>query len=570
MTRRLRSVPAAVAATSLLALAGVGLAAPGDLDSSFDGDGTLTVDYGGVDTANGVLVQPDGKVITAGGGGTTAGGTFAVTRVNADGSPDLSFGNQPVNFQGGPDFAQAIARQADGGLVVVGATVRAADNDNVAVARLRAADGQLDPSFAPGLSPTDLDPANGRLELDLGGARDRANDVLIEPDGRIVIAGQGGAGNATVTRLNTDGSVSPGFATQFVEFTGAADGAQAVARAPDGKLVIAGGTSGGGASNFAVARLLPGGGLDTSFSPDPPNDGAGVRELFFAGAAGAFDVAVQPDRKIVAVGWGFPSQDLIVARLNEDGSDDTTFDGDGVARLDFGTAVDQGAAVALQPDGKIIVAVNNGNPLIPVANGTPTILRFQPAGALDTTFSGDGRAPVPFGATAFFRGLALAPDGRIVAAGQAFLNGSDVAVARLQSDPGAGAGGGPGGGPGAGAAGRPPRCGGRTATIVGTAGKDRLRGTKRADVIVALGGNDTVAAGAGADLVCGGGGNDRLGGGGGKDRLLGGPGRDRLAGGPGLDRLVGQAGRDILLGGAGRDVCVGGAARDRAVCERGS
>ena len=72
-----------------------------------------------------------------------------------------------------------------------------------------------------------------------------------------------------------------------------------------------------------------------------------------------------------------------------------------------------------------------------------------------------------------------------------------------------------------------PRCAGRRATIVGTPGRDRLRGTRRADVIVALRGNDRVAAGAGRDIVCGGAGDDHLIGGRGRDRLLGGPGRDR-------------------------------------------
>jgi Ca2+-binding RTX toxin-like protein len=71
------------------------------------------------------------------------------------------------------------------------------------------------------------------------------------------------------------------------------------------------------------------------------------------------------------------------------------------------------------------------------------------------------------------------------------------------------------------------RCAGRRATIVGTPGRDRLRGTRRADVIVALGGKDRVKAGRGRDLVCGGRGNDRLFGGRGRDRLIGGPGRDR-------------------------------------------
>jgi Tol biopolymer transport system component len=99
---------------------------------------------------------------------------------------------------------------------------------------------------------------------------------------------------------------------------------------------------------------------------------------------------------------------------------------------------------------------------------------------------------------------------------------------------------GPGGdGPvGGGGPGVRPECAGRTATIVGTAGRDLLRGTRRADVITALGGSDRVAGLRGNDLVCGGGGRDLLLGGRGRDRLVGGRGRDKCFGGPGRD-LVG-------------------------------
>ena len=194
------------------------------------------------------------------------------------------------------------------------------------------------------------------------------------------------------------------------------------------------------------------------------------------------------------------------------------FDCDGIVRVDLGSAFDKGAAVALQTDGKIVVAGSAGIP------GSHAVVRLQPGGGLDTTFSGDGKQVFGFpggGSGAF--ALALQPDGGLVTAGYAFTNSQDLALARLAGEPVAE--GGPGAGPGAGGPGAPPRCGGKVATIVGTPGKDRL---------------------------------------------LGGAGRDRLAGGPGLDRLLGQAGRDLLVGGPGRDVCVGGAARDRAVCERGS
>ena len=83
----------------------------------------------------------------------------------------------------------------------------------------------------------------------------------------------------------------------------------------------------------------------------------------------------------------------------------------------------------------------------------------------------------------------------------------------------------------------PPRCGGRLATVVGTTGSDRLRGSRFADVIATLGGSDVVRGGRGKDVICGGAGRDLLLGGPGGDRLLAGPGNDACVGGPGPDRL---------------------------------
>lgn len=88
------------------------------------------------------------------------------------------------------------------------------------------------------------------------------------------------------------------------------------------------------------------------------------------------------------------------------------------------------------------------------------------------------------------------------------------------------------------------RCAGRITTVTGTAARDRIRGTKRADVIATFGGNDVVRGLRGGDRICGGRGRDRLFGGPGRDRLFGQPGRDLLIGGPGLDLLRGGPGRD--------------------------
>ena len=90
------------------------------------------------------------------------------------------------------------------------------------------------------------------------------------------------------------------------------------------------------------------------------------------------------------------------------------------------------------------------------------------------------------------------------------------------------------------------KCGGKTATIVGTERRNRIKGTKRRDVIASLGGNDVIRGLRGNDIVCGGAGRDRLIGGRGNDALIGGKGNDVLLGGPGTDKLRGGAGRDKL------------------------
>ena len=148
--------------------------------------------------------------------------------------------------------------------------------------------------------------------------------------------------------------------------------------------------------------------------------------------------------------------------------------------------------------------------------------------------------------------------------GDARVGSPASATVTIPAPPAPQGGTGPGAGAGNDAGGQPltaatPRCAGKPATIVGTAGRDVLRGTPRADVILALGGRDMVRAARGNDTVCAGAGNDRV---------LGQAGRDRLIGGAGNDRLIGGAGADRLTGGPGRDRCPG--AGDRARCEFGA
>jgi len=112
-----------------------------------------------------------------------------------------------------------------------------------------------------------------------------------------------------------------------------------------------------------------------------------------------------------------------------------------------------------------------------------------------------------------------------------------------------------------------PRCAGRVATIIGTPGRDNLRGTKSKDVIVALGGDDRIRSYTKADVICAGAGRDEVdagdnGEGGGSDLVLAGPGADEVTLGPELGRAFGEGGNDVLLGSKGGDGLYGGPGND--------
>jgi uncharacterized delta-60 repeat protein len=512
------------------------LAAPGDLDSTFGSPaGRARVDFGGDELGQAVAVQPDAKIVVAGASDVGGSQDFALARLGPSGSLDTSFasGGRALLDFGGNDGVGAIALQADGKILVAGGGNAAPNVANFALARFDA-NGSPDGSFGQA----------GKVTVDFGGA-DNATGVALQPDGKIVVGGfsLGGNSNFALARLAPNGSLDPSFGQggrTTVDF-GGSDAGQALALQPDGKIVVAGYSQVNNNTNFAIARL------NSNASPDAGFGQAGRAVVDFGGASDeAEGVALQPDGKIVVVGTG--GREPAIARLDTNGTLDDTFAGDGKSAVDFGGTFDDGSAVAVQPDGKLVMT---GYSYLGADFG---IGRFQPNGLLDTTFADGGKAVAGFGGNPdASQAVALQPDGKIVAAGYSRVaQKGDFAVARLEGDPG-GAGGGGRGEPGAGPGAGQPRCAGRRATIIGTRAANRLRGTRRRDVIAGLGGRDLIRGLGGNDIVCAGSGNDRVLGGRGNDRLLGQTGRDRLIGQAGRDRLLGGPGRDRLLGGTGRD-----------------
>lgn len=173
---------------------------------------------------------------------------------------------------------------------------------------------------------------------------------------------------------------------------------------------------------------------------------------------------------------------------------DTSFGGDGTVLTNFGSGSgDQATALAIQADGKIVVAGNS------TASGSLdfALARYLSNGSLDPSFSGDGKVTTDFRSNTSDLALAIQPrDGRLVVAG----GEEDFALARYHAI----------------------TCNGVVATRVGTAGND---------VIVGFDGHDTISGLGGNDLLCGNGGNDTLSGGAGDDLLIGDTGTDVCDGG---------------------------------------
>jgi uncharacterized delta-60 repeat protein len=303
----------------------------------------------------------------------------------------------------------------------------------------RAADGDLDPLFGSG----------GTVMTDLGKSTDIAEAVAIQADGKLIVVGTTYKNNDfsdedfVVTRYNTDGTLDITFGSRGkvrTDFPGLAAVPSSVVIQPDGKIVVAGGafplfTFLG---DFKVVRYNPNGSLDTSFG-----DGGIVTTTFPEGSY-AFDVALQADGKIIAAGTVFvdfiigesSDTDFALARYNSDGTPDATFGNSGQVSTDFVGMEDDAFSVLLQPDGKI-VAVGSAND--PSTFYDFAAARYLSNGTIDTTFGVAGKVRTDFGDQNFdrARSAALQPDGRIVAAGFAISHGGGVqnfAVARYTSN----------------------------------------------------------------------------------------------------------------------------------------
>lgn len=240
-----------------------------------------------------------------------------------------------------------------------------------------------------------------------------ATAVAIQPDGKIVVAGSTGARFA-LARYDPTGSLDRTFGEGGVvttRFLGQGARAEAVALQPDGRIVVVGFLC-CDFPKIALARYEPDGSLDVSFGRDGR---VTSRPVPSGGIANA--VAIQPDGRLVVAGGTNlnPPKRFALARYDPNGSPDRTFGEGGVVTTRF---LGEGAAanaLTLQPDGRIVAAG--------WADGLPALARYHTDGTLDTSFDGDGKimtevACCPVGVLA--NDATIQPDGRIVIAGEHF------------------------------------------------------------------------------------------------------------------------------------------------------
>ena len=375
------------------------------LDPTFGSAGTVTTQFGGKNTA--MALQADGKIVMA--GGSIA--DFLLARYNADGGLDATFGagGLVTTDIGGftQEEARAVVVQPDGKIVVAGnvriSEVRGGtlfDEFDFTLVRYNA-DGSLDTGFG----------AAGKARSSVLG---RAFALALQSDGKIVVAGDdalaAAVSNVKLARFKTDGSLDTSFGalgSVTTDVTPGVDGANNVVMQPDGKIVVSGAFSKSSATG--VARYLSNGTPDGSFGT--------FGSVALDGAFVGDGLALQGDGKLVLVGSkqvGVGTANVTqfeLRRLNADGSVDATFGSGGTVNTAFGTSQDAAQSVALQADGKILVSGT--------ANGFRFgLARYNVDGTLDVGFAESGKLTIAFfGLGASAENVAVLPDGKILLGG---------------------------------------------------------------------------------------------------------------------------------------------------------
>lgn len=388
----------------LLGLTLPALAQDGALDPTFGNNGKAYATAPSLNQSlSKTVVQGNGKVVIVGRAANCCGYDFSVARFNADGTPDIGFDGDGVvvtDFGSNVwDIANTVAVQPDGKIIAAGTS-----NQNFALARYNL-DGSLDNTFD----------GDGKLTTVIG-SNSAIYSMLLFPDGKIVVGGTSYNGNNrfTLARYHPDGSLDASFGTGGIAAYNPFSGSHIIyslARQADGKIVASGSIN----NDFAIARYNADGTPDLSFN------GTGYFLTDFFGNETAYSVAVQPDGRIIAA--GVKDFEVLLMRVNANGSHDNSFNGTGILHGTYSTNGDAVYSVLIQGDGKIVVAGTSWS----ATTSDYLLVRYLANGALDPTFGTNGILKLDMGSSEAYATVA-GWNNTLVVGG---YSGSDWGVARL-------------------------------------------------------------------------------------------------------------------------------------------
>lgn len=360
----------------------------GNLDSSFNGNGRVMVYVrdSSINNSNGLAIQRDGKIIVVGSSGKYGTDTsFAIIRLNTDGSLDESFG-QSGKVLVRPDtayrnVANAVAIQQDNKIVITGASYRknsfsGSSNNDIAVLRLNS-DGTLDSSFE----------GNGITFIASDNiASDEGFRVAIQTDNKIVIGATGGTYiDFLIVRLNKNGKLDNSFGDsgkKLILKEEYSDFVKELKVLPTGKILIGGISASDYDSKFSSIYMVQ---LNDDGSNDLNFDQDGI--LFGGGINGALkDFVVTPDQKLLLL-----CDTLTIASLKSDGSIDSSFNNDGKIQLPYFESNSYATDVVITPDGKIVVAGLDNLPAYQTSDYHFAVLKLNKDGSPDSSFNSSGK-----------------------------------------------------------------------------------------------------------------------------------------------------------------------------------
>lgn len=327
------------------------------------------------------------------------------------------------------DYGVGAVLQPDG-KILTAVNTNGGTNGDFSVVRCLP-DGTLDDSFGIG----------GVVLADRDISAERAHALVLQPDGRIVVAGEAqvnGQYDFAVLRLLPDGTPDSTFGINgwtVTDLGSTFEFPNCVALQSDGKIVMAGRVADGFNSNFGMARYTTEGELDTLFGVH------GIVNTNIRDEDEATSIIIEPDDQIILGGFSSvaASGDFTLVRYNTDGTLDKFFGNGGkvLTDLENTNGSDFIKALVRQPDGKIIAAGNANNVNIELTSDAGMV-RYEEDGDLDMTFGIGGIYIVSLGSKTDIYGIALQPNGKILLTGNSDVMGFEkrILLARFRPEGG--------------------------------------------------------------------------------------------------------------------------------------